>query len=106
MEAETFVQSHLTAVIYAADGVRFVATAQRPATLAAQIVTYLLRRCDHALWPTVAANVRSLVADDRPYAAIALYFAHVGERWDEERLELGGLSLGESPFNGERCNQR
>jgi hypothetical protein len=58
------------------------------------------------LWPPVAANVRALVTDDRPYAAIALYFAHVGERWDEERLELGGLALGESPFYDEGDNHR
>jgi len=69
-------------------------------------VTYVRGRCDDVLWPRVAANVRALVADDRPHAAIALYFAHVGERWDEERLGLGGLSLGESPFYDEGGNQR
>ena len=107
MEESTLVQqSHLTAVIHAADGVRYIATAQCPAELAAQIVTYILGRCDNALWPPVAANVRALVADDRPYAAIALYFAHVGERWDEERLELGGLAPGESPFYDAGGNQR
>ena len=29
-----------------------------------------------------------------PHAAIALYFANVGDRWDEERLDLGGLPFG------------
>jgi hypothetical protein len=38
--------------------------------------------------------VRALIDDDKPYAAIALYFDNVGQRWDEERLELGGLSFG------------
>jgi hypothetical protein len=41
------------------------------------------------------------MADDHPYAAIALYFAHVGERWDDERLEFGGLPVGRSHIGGE-----
>jgi hypothetical protein len=83
-----------TAVVHAVDGVRFVARAQCPERLSAQIVGYIRERCDNVLWPSVANQVRAFVEDDKPYAAIALYFAHVGERWDEERLELGGLSFG------------
>lgn len=84
----------LTAVVHAADGVRFVTTAHCPSALIEQVVGYVGERCDYVLWPSVASEVRALIADDKPYAAIATYFANVGERWDEERLELGGLHLG------------
>jgi hypothetical protein len=94
-------QAQLTAVIYAADGVRFVAAAPCSTELVAKIVAYILGRCENALWPPVAARVRALMADDHPYAAIALYFAHVGERWDDERLEFGGLPVGRSQISGE-----
>jgi hypothetical protein len=36
-----------------------------------------------------------LIEESRPFDAIAMYFAEVGERWDEEWLELGGMSLSE-----------
>ena len=87
-------QSSFTAIVHAADGVRFVASAQCPQHLTAQIVSYVRERCDDVLWPSVAKHVRELIEGEKPYAAIALYFAQVGERWDDERLELGGLSLG------------
>jgi hypothetical protein len=89
-------QANFTAVVHAADGVRFVAKADCPERLASQIVDYILARCDEVLWPSAAKQVRALIGDRQLYAAIALYFAQVGERWDEERLELGGLSLGAS----------
>ena len=102
MAAPAYMQeTPLTAIVHAADGVRFVATARCPAHLSAQIVSYIGERCDDALWPAAAAEVRALIDDDKPYAAIALYFARVGERWDEERLELGGLSFGGSPLGSE-----
>jgi hypothetical protein len=88
-------QPTFTAIVHAADGVRFVASARCPDHLTAQIVDYIRERCDDVLWPSIARDVRALIDLDKPYAAIALYFAHVGERWDEEHLELGGLSLGE-----------
>jgi hypothetical protein len=86
-----------TAVVHAADGVRFVMTAHSPSLLIARVVEYIDGRCDDVLWPPIAKEVHALIAADRLYAAIATYFAHVGERWDEERLELGGLRLG--PMN-------
>jgi len=88
-------QPHLTAIVHAADGVRFVATARCPEHLSAQVVSYIQERCDYALWPSIAREVRSLIDAAKPYAAIAMYFAHVGERWDAERLELGGLAFGD-----------
>src|SRR5262245_44301839 len=84
---------NFTAVVYGPDGVRFVACARRSDQLVAQIARYIAGRCDFVLWPEIAEQVRALIEAANPYAAIALYFAHVGERWDEERLELDGLSL-------------
>ena len=76
------------AVVHDVDGVRFIAAAHSQRELAAQVVDYIRERCDYVLWPRVAANVRELIARDKNYAAIAAYFANVGQRWDVERLEL------------------
>ena len=83
-------ESELTAVIHAVDGVRFIATARHADALAAQIVGYIRERCDHVLWPNCARTVHTLLADGNVHAAIALYFARVGERWDEEYLDVTG----------------
>lgn len=77
-----------TAVVHAPDGVRFVASASDEAEVAAQLVAYIRERCDHTLWPAAAREVRTLIAERRESDAIAAYFANVGQRWDEERLEL------------------
>ena len=86
-------EARFTAVIHAADGVRFIAAAHHPAVLASRIVDYIRERCEYVLWPAAAREVRALIESNRPYAAIALYFENVGQRWDEERLELGGLAF-------------
>jgi hypothetical protein len=44
-------QPPLTAVVHAEDGIRFVATADRPAELVAQLVGYIRARCEYTLWP-------------------------------------------------------
>jgi hypothetical protein len=77
-----------TAVVHAADGVRFVASAPTSAELTDQVVEYIATRCDDSLWPPAAAQVRKFLDDGDPDAAIAAYFANVGQRWDDERLEL------------------
>lgn len=87
-------ESQYTAVVHAADGVRFIAAARRPDELAAQVVNYIRERCDDSLWPTDARRVHELIDERRLYSAIALYFSKVGGRWDVERLELGGHSFG------------
>jgi hypothetical protein len=80
--------------------VRFVACAPSPEGLVAQIAGYVAERYEFMLWPRIAAQVRALIDAANPTAAIALYFAHVGERWDEERLELDGVSLPVARLNG------
>jgi hypothetical protein len=86
--------SQYTAVVHAADGVRFTAVARRPDELAARVVGYIRERCDDTLWPDDARRIHELIDDRSLYAAIALYFSNIGDRWDIEHLELGGLSFG------------
>jgi hypothetical protein len=93
MAAVTSSQEALTAIVRSPDGVRFTASAHSPVALAAEIVAYVRERCEYVLWPDAAAHVRALIANDEPDAAIATYFANVGERWDEERLEVRGAAI-------------
>jgi hypothetical protein len=76
------------AIVHAPDGVRFVTSARSAHQIAAGLVTYVRARCDDVLWPRAARQVRELIAARQWYAAIATYFDEVGDRWDEERLEL------------------
>ena len=87
-------RSSFTATIHAADGLRFLARARCAERLTQQLVSYIVARCDAVLWPAVAAEVRSLVRDRQLRAAIDLYFARVGERWDEEYLHVEGYLVG------------
>ena len=77
-----------TAVVRAADGVRFIATAADDEGVSSQVIEYIASRCDHVLWPAPAREVRRLIAEDRHSEAIATYFSNVGRRWDEEWLEI------------------
>jgi hypothetical protein len=86
--AETDTSTVLAAVVRAADGVRFVAEGQGADEVAAALVSYVRRRCDDVLWPSVAPRVRALLEARRYAAAIAAYFENVGSRWDAEWLEI------------------
>lgn len=77
-----------SAVIHAADGVRFTASAASAAERSSRILAYVVERCQYTLWPDAAGEVRERVAAGDVSGAIATYFADVGKRWDEEWLEL------------------
>jgi hypothetical protein len=77
-----------TATIRASDGVRFTATSATRELLMREIAAYVVSRCDYVLWAADACRVHAFIDTGEPDAAINLYFARVGERWDEERLEL------------------
>jgi hypothetical protein len=77
-----------TAVVRAADGVRFIAAAADGDGVSSQLIDYIASRCDDVLWPAPAREVRCLIAERRHSEAIATYFANVGRRWDEEWLEI------------------
>lgn len=83
--------AEVTAVVYAADGVRFVAAGACPSVIAARVAEYVSARCDNVMWPDAAIQIRALLDRGEIYGAIALYFERVGERWDEERLEFVGV---------------
>lgn len=93
MRVETIQTPQYTAQVRAADGVRFSASADCPDVLSAQLVGYIRARCDDVLWPGDADAVRALIVANAHDAAIALYFERVGDRWDEESLEVGGLAF-------------
>ena len=84
----------MTAIVHAADGVRFVATAACPVELLARIAGYIRGRCDDVLWSDAARQVHELLDGGDLHAAIALYFARTGERWDQEHLDLVTVSAG------------
>jgi hypothetical protein len=77
-----------TAVVRAADGVRFTATACSDDELTLQVCAYVASRCNDMLWPAESREVRRLIAGHREADAIAAYFRSVGSRWDEEWLEM------------------
>jgi hypothetical protein len=78
----------VTAIVHCADGVRFVTTGVSPDAVVSRLAEYVRQRYDHVLWPDAASRVRAMLDVGNLYAAIALYFERVGERWDVERLEL------------------
>lgn len=86
-----------TAVIRAADGVRFSASVAGIAERTSRVLEYVVERCQYTLWPRAAGEVRARIAAGDVDGAIAAYFANVGERWDEEWLELVSTSMCESP---------
>ena len=83
--------NQFTATVHAADGARFVASASSAIALEERLANYVRGRCDDVLWPSDAADVHSLMERGQLVTAIATYFANVGQRWDAEWLELGGL---------------
>jgi beta-lactamase class A len=82
----------LVAIVYAVDGVRFTAAARSAAALQSELVRYVRQQAPARLWPHDAARVDQLLSDAALEAAIDLYFASVGSRWDEERLHIEGIA--------------
>lgn len=87
----------MMAIVHAADGVRFAATALSPDALLAQVAEYVRGRCENVLWADTAAEVRTLLDVGNLRAAITLFFERTGERWDQERLEVMGMTAGSGP---------
>jgi hypothetical protein len=92
-----------TAVVLAPDGVRFAVSAASASERAARLLEYISERCEYTLWPDTAAAVRALSDAQDADAAIETYFAHVGDRWDEEELEYRDPG-GRAPFSEPRAN--
>jgi hypothetical protein len=73
-----------TPLVYALDGVRFVASAASRRALMQRVAQYVEQNAGERLWAGDARRVRQLVGDGAHEEAVELYFALVGERWDEE----------------------
>ena len=86
----------ITAIVRSTDGIRFVTTDARPQAVMSRLADYVRERCDDVLWADAASQVRAMLDVGNLYAAITLYFERVGERWDDERLELVTLERGHS----------
>lgn len=92
--ASSLVDASAMAIVHIAGGVRFVAAAASPALLSIHLARYVAERCDDVLWPHDALQVRDLLDAGRLAEAIARYFAHTGERWDREHLDLVAIENG------------
>jgi hypothetical protein len=77
-----------TGIVYALDGVRFVAAATSRGALMRRVADYVRQRAGESLWGTDARHVHELLARAAHEDAIELYFAVVGQRWDEEWFVL------------------
>lgn len=66
--------------------IRFVTAASSRAGLSKRLAAYLRRRAGDRLWASDARRLRWLCAAKQFDGAVELYFASVGERWDEEWL--------------------
>ena len=87
-----FIAASHTALVYALDGVRFVATATSRRVLMRRVAHYVERNADERLWANDASRVRLLLANGEHEEAVELYFALVGERWDEEWIVVADPS--------------
>ena len=74
------------AVVHAVDGVRFTAAAASRRDLVHRIAEYVQRWGGYVLRPDHARHLRTLLARGESEAAVELYFALVGKRWDKEWL--------------------
>jgi hypothetical protein len=74
--------------VYAPDGVRLVATASSRRALTRRIADYVERHASERLWPNDARLVHQLLGEAAHEEAAELYFALVGQRWDEEWIIL------------------
>ena len=84
----TALRSASRAVVRAADGIRLTISSDHPEKIAQELADYVSERCDDVLWPNDASQVRALLEDRNLVEAVTLYFDRVGDRWDEEELEL------------------
>lgn len=81
------------AVVHTADGVRFQAVASSRRELVHRIAEYVQRWGGYVLRPDHARHLRGLLLRGESEAAVELYFALVGKRWDKEWLVTTVVSL-------------
>ena len=87
-------QAVFVAVVHAVDGVRFTAAAPSRRELVHRVAEYVQRWGGYVLRPDHARHLRGLLARGEWEAAVELYFAVVGKRWDKEWLVTAALPSG------------
>lgn len=85
------------AVVHDVNDVRYVTAATSRAALAERLADYVRQHADNQLWPGDARLLRRLLAARQFDAAVEHYFASVGGRWDEERLVIETVEVGQAP---------
>jgi hypothetical protein len=75
-----------TAVVHAADGVRFVVAMTNQSALFERLSQYVLANVEHQLWPRDCIAVIDMLRRGEFEAAVEHYFNCVGSRWDAEWL--------------------
>jgi hypothetical protein len=86
------------AIVYAHDGVRFVAAGLSRSALVSPLASYVMEQARLQLWPEDASRIEQLLSDGAPQGAIDLYFAAVGNRWDKEWLYAEDIDLAHHPL--------
>ena len=87
------------AAVAAPDGIRFTTTAETRDELVSRLADYVRENARVQLWPGDALRVRAFLHLGDLEAAVAHYFARVGERWDEEWLVAAQVvESGEMPL--------
>ena len=81
-------QTLYVAVVHTVGAVRLITAASSRATLTKQLADYVRHHAGNQLWARDARRLRKLCAAKQLDQAIKLYFASVGERWDEEWLVI------------------
>ena len=87
-------QAVFVAVVHAVDGVRFTAAAPSRRELVHRVAEYVQRWGGYVLRPDHARHLRGLLARGEWEAAVELYFAVVGKRWDKEWLVTAAVPSG------------
>lgn len=73
--------------------IKLITVARSRERLYGRLAAYVSREAEVQLYPELARRVRQLLGTGDCEAAIALYFASVGERWDEESLSIRTMAL-------------
>lgn len=81
------------AAVYGVDRVNLLAVAASRSGLYAKLGAYVQRQADLQLYPEEARRVQRLLETGQSEAAVRLYFASVGKRWDPEWLITDAVEL-------------
>jgi hypothetical protein len=91
--SDTVDRTLFVGVVHAVDGVRLMVAADSRRDLIWQLSEYVREHGDDVLRPDHARHLRNLLARGELEAAVELYFALVGRRWDEEWLVTAVVAL-------------